>query len=374
MQLYIYSPGMEMLGVIEEITSLLWTRKYFEPGEFKLLVPFNATHNRLLQEDNIIMKHGDTEAAEIKYISISKNLEGFEVIEVQGKFLTQWIGKRVIGTQLVNVSATAQALIRRIVDENCITTSAPRKIPSLSIADAPVIEGSNMLYTSEVYDNALDAIMNIAQGSKIGFRINSDRSTGQHIFSIFKGMDYTEKNSSGNPPCIFSQEYDNVLEQEYSRSTEQYKNTAYVTGETRDDESFETVIVNAENSGLARNEVHVSGGDIKQTYKDDDDKEISMTDAEYRQALKDRGDEKLEQYPISRSFASEINVGANLIYREDFDLGDRVTCVNTKWNVRIDARITEITESYDVKGEGLEITFGESIPSLYKQIKTLTGG
>lgn len=374
MQLYIYSPNMEMLGVIEEITSLLWTRKYWEPGEFKLLVPFNDTHNKLLQEDNIIFKHGDTEAAEIKYVSISKNLEGFEVIEVQGKFLTQWIGKRVIGTQLVNVSATAQNLVRRIVDENCVTTSAARKIPRLSMANDPVIESSKILYTSEVYVNALDAVVDIAQGSKIGFRINSDRSTGFHTFSTYKGMDCTEKNSAGNPPCIFSQDYDNVLEQEYSRSTEKYKNTAYVTGEVRDDESYETVIVNAENTGLARNELHISGGDIKQTYKDEDNNEIIMTDAEYRRALKDRGDEKLEQYPISRSFASEINVGANLVYRKDFDLGDRVTCFNKQWNVRIDARITEITESYDVKGAGLEITFGESIPSIYKQIKNLTGG
>lgn len=374
MQLYVYSPQMEMLGVVEEITSLVWTRRYWEPGDFKLLVPFNDTHNKLLQENNIVIKHGDTESAEIQYVSISKNLEGFEIIEVQGKFLTQWIGKRVIEKPLANVSATAQNLIRRIVDENCVSTSAARKIPNLSMAKDQAIAGSKILYTSETYANALDAIVDLAQGSKIGFRINTDRSSGLHTFSIYKGVDSTENNSAGNPPCIFSQEYDNVLEQEYSKSTEKYKNTAYVTGETREDDSFETVIVNAGNTGLSRNELYVSGGDIKQTYKDDDDKEITMTDEEYRLALSDRGREKLEQYPISQSFASEINVGANLIYRKDFDLGDRVTCFNKKWNVRIDARITEITENYEVKGAGLEITFGESIPSLYKQIKNMTGG
>lgn len=374
MQLYVYSPQMEMLGVIEEMTSLLWTRKYWEPGEFKLLVPFNDNHNQLLKEDNIVIKHGDTEAAEIKYVDISKNLEGFEVIEVQGKFITQWINKRVIEKQLLNVSATAQNLIRRIVDENCVTTSAARQLPNLSMADDAVIDGSEILYTSEIYDNALDAITDLAQGSKIGFRITTDRATGLHAFSTYKGVDCTENNIAGNPPCIFSQEYDNVLEQEYSKSTEKYRNTAYVTGETREDESFETVVVNEENSGLARNELHVSGGDIKQTYKDDSDTEVTMTDEEYRKALEDRGSEKLEQYPISQAFSSEINVGANLIYRKDFDLGDRVTCFNKKWNVRIDARITEITEGYEVGGESLEITFGESIPSLYKQIKTMTGG
>lgn len=374
MQLYVYSPHMEMLGVIEEITSLLWTRKYWEPGNFKLLVPFNDTHNQLLKEDNIIIKHGDTEAAEIKFVDISKNLEGFEVIEVQGKFITQWIDKRVIEKKLLNVSATAQSLIRRIVDENCVTTSAARQLPNLSMADDAVIDGSEILYTSEIYDNALDAIIDLAQGSKIGFRITTDRATGLHVFSTYKGMDCTENNSAGNPPCIFSQEYDNVLGQEYTKSTEKYRNTAYVTGETREDESFETVIVNDENSGLNRNELHVSGGDIKQTYTDENDKEITMSLDEYCRALRDRGTEKLEQYPVSQSFSSEINVGANLVYRKDFDLGDRVTCFNKKWNVRIDARITEVTEGYEVKGESLEIIFGEAIPSLYKQIKTMTGG
>lgn len=374
MQLYVYSPQTEMLGVIEEITSLLWTRKYWEPGSFKLLVPFNDTHNQLLKEDNIIIKHGDTEAAEIKFVNISKNLEGFEVIEVQGKFITQWINKRVIEKRLLNVSATAQNLIRRIVDENCVTTSAVRQLPNLSMADDAVIDGSEILYTSEIYDNALDAIIGLAQGSKIGFRITTDRATGLHAFSTYKGVDCTENNSAGNPPCIFSQEYDNVLGQEYTKSTEKYRNTAYVTGETREDESFETVIVNDENSGLNRNELHVSGGDIKQTYTDENDRENTMSLDEYCRALRDRGTEKLEQYPISQSFSSKINVGANLVYRKDFDLGDRVTCFNKKWNVRIDARITEVTEGYEVKGESLEIIFGEAIPSLYKQIKNMIGG
>lgn len=374
MQLYVYSPQMEMLGVIEEITSLLWTRKHWEPGEFKLLVPFNDTHNQLLKEDNLIIKHGDTEAAEIKFVDISKNLEGFEVIEVQGKFITQWISKRLIVKQLVNVLATAQNHIRRIVDENCITTSAKRQLPNLSLADDMTIEGEEILYTSEILDNALDAITDLAQGSKIGYRVNTDRSTGLHTFSTYKGVDCTENNSAGNPPCIFSQEYDNVLGQEYTKSTEKYRNTAYVTGETREDESFETVIVNDENAGLNRNELYVSGGDIKQTYTDENDKEVTMSFDEYCRALRDRGAEKLKQYPISQSFSSRINVGANLVYRKDFDLGDRVTCFNKKWNVRIDARITEVTEGYEVKGESLEIVFGEAIPSLYKQIKTMTGG
>lgn len=372
MELYVYSPNMVMLGVIEEITSLIWRRRYWECGEFKMLVPFNTKHNNLLQDGNLVIKHGDNEAAEIKYHRTSKNLEGFEVIEVQGKFLSHWLNRRVVATQLVNVSATSQALVRRMVDENCITTSAARQLPSFTLHDDATIPGEAIVYNSEEYCNLYDAVVDLSQGSKNGFKVITDRSNGTHQFSTFKGVDYTAGNTAGNPPCIFSQEYDNVLEQEYTKSTEKHRTTAYVTGEEEDDGSKELVVVNDTNTGLGRKELYVSAGDIKQTYTDDNDNDVTLTDAEYRQALSDRGVEKLEQYPISQAFSSEINSGANLVYREDFDIGDRVTCINKAWNVRIDARITEVAEIYEVKGESLEIQFGESIPSIYKQIKQMT--
>lgn len=374
MLLYIYSSSMEMLGVIEKITSLIWTRRYAEPGNVKMLVPFSPENNTLLQTGNIVMKHGDTEAAEITYAGISKNLEGFEVIEAQGNMLPYWIGKRVIASQLENVEDTAQHLIQRIVRENCVETEEKRKLPGLSMGTDPEIPGVAAAYTSKKYENCLDAIEELSQSAKTGFRITTDRTTGLHTFQTYKGRDNTENNAEGNAPCIFSQEYDNVLEQEYSKNAEKYRNTAYVEGEKRDDDTHLSAIVNDTASGLERNELFVSGSNIKQTYKDDDDQEVTLTDVEYIEALKDRGREKLEQYPVLQSFSSEINAKANLIYREDFNLGDLVTCVNKTWNVRIDARISEISEIYEVDGEGLEIVFGEAAPSLYKQIKDISEG
>lgn len=95
MELYIYDRDMILHGVIDEINSLIWTRRYWSAGEFKLLVPFTNKHVSLLAKNNLIMKRGDTEAAEIRYVHISKNSQGLEEIEVQGKFITQWIGKRI---------------------------------------------------------------------------------------------------------------------------------------------------------------------------------------------------------------------------------------------------------------------------------------
>ena len=109
-----------------------------------------------------------------------------------------------------------------------------------------------------------------------------------------------------------------------------------------------------------------------QEYEDDDGTQVSLTDAEYLALLSARGAEELEQYAETLSFGSKINTFANLIYRTDYDLGDRVTCVNKRWGIRIDVRITEIAETYQNNVEEIDITFGESLPALLTQIRQIT--
>ena len=49
---------MTLQGIVEKISSLIWTRRYWSCGEFKLLVPFTEEHARLLVKENIIIKRG----------------------------------------------------------------------------------------------------------------------------------------------------------------------------------------------------------------------------------------------------------------------------------------------------------------------------
>lgn len=53
-------------------------------------------------------------------------------------------------------------------------------------------------------------------------------------------------------------------------------------------------------------------------------------------------------------------------------LKGEVMCINKRWNVRIDVRITEIAETYETSGEEIDITFGESLPALLTQIRQIT--
>ena len=373
MELYVYSSEMELQGIVEKIASLIWTRRYWSCGEFKLLVPFTEEHSRMLVKNNIIMKRGDDEAAQIRYVHITKNSQGLEEIEVQGKFLIAWIGKRIIKKQIITKDTT-QNILYRIVREN-VTNPADtaRKIPDVSIAtDDADTESGVIDYTSEQYTNAQLAAETAAKAAKLGIRMRTDARTGAHVFSVYEGRDLTAGNTAGNAPCIFSQEFDNIVEQEYTNSVENLKTTAFVGGEEKEGVARKVAEVGGSAAGLAREEVFINATDIVQEYENDDGEQVSLTDTEYLALLSARGAEELEQYAETLSFGSKINTFANLIYRTDYDLGDRVTCVNKRWGIRIDVRITEIAEIYQNNVEEIDITFGESLPALLTQIRQIT--
>ena len=192
MELYVYSSEMELQGIVEKIASLIWTRRYWSCGEFKLLVPFTEEHSRMLVKNNIIMKRGDDEAAQIRYVHITKNSQGLEEIEVQGKFLIAWIGKRIIKKQIIT-NDTTQNILYRIVREN-VTNPADtaRKIPDVSIAtDDEDTESGVIDYTSEQYTNAQLAAETAAKAAKLGIRMRTDARTGAHVFSVYEGRDLT---------------------------------------------------------------------------------------------------------------------------------------------------------------------------------------
>ena len=373
MELYVYSSEMELQGIVEKIASLIWTRRYWSCGEFKLLVPFTEEHSRMLVKNNIIMKRGDDEAAQIRYVSITKNSQGLEEIEVQGKFLIAWIGKRIIKKQIIT-NDTTQNILYRIVREN-VTNPADtaRKIPDVSIAtDDEDTESGVIDYTSEQYANAQLAAETAAKAAKLGIRVLTNARTGKHTFSVYEGRDLTAGNTAGNAPCIFSQEFDNIVEQEYTNSVENLKTTAYVGGEEKEGVTRKVAEVGGSSTGLSRDEVFINATDIVQEYENESGQTVTLTNAQYLALLSARGVEELEQYAETLAFGSKINTNANLKYGTDYDLGDRVTCINKRWNVRIDVRITEIAETYETSGEEIDITFGESLPALLTQIRQIT--
>jgi len=361
MELYVYDRNLVQLGLIEKITSFIWTRRYWYVGGFQLLVPFTVRHAELLKKRHLITMRSDMEAGEIRFVEIRKNEHGKEEIEVTGQFISGWIGKRTVLNPII-MTAPPQQIINRLVTENVTNpTAADRRIEDITHAPIADIQRPNVEYASEPFINVKLATKQIAKAAQLGFNIAADIRQRRLFFNIYDGRDLTE-DQQANPPAVFSMEFDNVLEQTFTNCIENLRTVAYVGGEATGNRPRRIVEVgNA--TGLDRDEVFINASDILSQ---------QIGDAQMNAQLTQRGIQQLGYFAETLGFASKINQHANLRYKTDYDLGDRVTCINQRWGVRINARITEITETYqDHSKAQIDITFGESLPALTDQLRTL---
>ena len=381
MELRVFDETVEPLGLIDEMASLLWHVKYFDVGTFNLLAPITDNNKRLLTEGNIIVKHdGKREvtdaaggiwrrAAQITYVHITKDENGLEQIEAQGYMLSQWLNKRCISPQIV-ATATNQSIINTMVKNNCGSgASTKRRFPRFIMLAQETMAGSAVEYANEVYAKLGQEVKARAQAGKLGYDILINERSRQYGFYLYKGKDLTAKNSEGNTPCIFSRDFDNINEQEYTASIENCGNFIYIQGAADDNGSQPVTTVDGEGaSGLELTEVFCDATDIARKYQSGET-EVTIPLNTYLQMLKTRAAAELENYGKIINFVSTINTNSNLKFKQDFDLGDRITCKETKWGIQIDARITEVTETYQKGAEEIEATFGDSLPTLVDQIR-----
>jgi hypothetical protein len=260
--------------------------------------------------------------------------------------------------------------MRRIINENIIAPAdASRTIPAFALSPFAGLNSGTIEYTSEPFISALLACENAAKAAKLGFKVTTDVRAHLHTVELYKGRELTTDQAE-NPPCIFSQDFDNIFEQEYTNSIENLKSIAYVGGEEKEGTTRQIVQVGTA-AGLERDEIFVNATDITQTYTNSAGTEITMPLQQYLDMLTQRGASELDQYAETLNFSSKVNAQSNLKYGDDFDLGDRVTCVNRRWNIKINVRITEIEESYQEGKTDIDITFGESLPTIIDQIRKL---
>lgn len=314
----------------------------------------------LLKRENIIYIKGDVEAAYIEYINLKQDSEGKEIIIVKGKFLTGYLNRRIIwGTEIIN--NTSENAMRQLVEHNCINpTDINRKINNL-------ILGSLKNYSATVnyqvsYKDLGDEIENISKLSDLGYKVNFDIGNRKLIFDIYQGLDRSI-NQNVNPRAIFSKEFENVLEQEFTDSLNNYRNIALVGGIGEGTNRKLAVVGNA--AGLDRFEIFADQKNLSNV----DEENNPISDADYMNLLIEKGNEVLAGAKEIITFDSTINNNSNLEYKKDFDLGDIVTCVSKKWNLVINTRITEIEEVYEEKGQRINITFGNNVPTLKDKLK-----
>lgn len=343
MDLTVLNRDFEKIGIIDDFTSLIWHRKFYTSGTFKINMPMTDNNLALVQENNIIHKPGSDEAGIVDNYYYRNDEQGRETIEASGYFLTGSLARRIIPA-LTILYGSYRSCMRNLVDQNAITTEEKRVIPHLVLSDDEE-DTTDKQRLQVVGKNLLTYLGKISQVAETGFKCRYMRTYME--FCTYTGADRS-RGQSENPRVIFAHEYDNLGATEYTYNEIDSITAAYVAGEG---EGTARTIVEVDNgaTGLDRYETFAESGSSR---------EEGMTDTEYLQILTQEGLEVIT--PAAENFAGTIVNSQTTIYKQDYDLGDIVTIFNKKWNKELSVRITEVEEVNDTNGEKIVVYFGST--------------
>jgi hypothetical protein len=341
MEIRIYNPDLNFLGVIENYTSLLWRRKYNESGQFELYVPTTKYNIELLKHNNIVWFRGAADAGVIENLTISQTNENNQIY-CSGRFLTAYMDSRLI-RPTINYSGTVEKGMRKILNDAV-------SIPNVVLGE--LNDYKEIIKFQATYKNLLNFESKLAKYAEFGFRFRPDFTRKKIIFEIYKGIDRSIGQTE-NSRVIFSEKYDNLKSAKYTANNQLFKNVVYVGGQGEGADRQFVIVGDDSSVGLDRREMFVNASDISQD---------GLSKSEYLAALRQRGIEYLNENQMAQNFECITEPNVNFLYKVDYNLGDIITVTKPDWGITKNLRISELTEIYENGTMEIEPVFGVPLP------------
>lgn len=339
MELRIYDLDLKRKGIVENFSSLLWIRKFYEPGEFQLQAPMTDFNINFLKEGRIISKDNSKESGIIESLEYDDSKSN--KIIAKGRFLSSILDRRLIQSTY-SFNGKVEVAMRNLI--NYVNVLPLFVLGNLNDFEDTVTFQATM-------KNLLTIEEKLSKSSNIGFRVRADITNKQLIFETYKGLDRTTSQKT-NKQVIFSEDFGNLYDTDYTFNSQLEKTYAVVGGEG--DGSSRTYVRVGNGEGFKLKELFVDAKDLRS--------EDFGSTSEYLEALKQKGYEALNSNALADSFEFKTMPNGQFNYLEDYDLGDIVTISKKKWGITEDKRITSIQETYEKGGFTVDLTLGDALP------------
>lgn len=276
---------------------------------------------------------------------------GGSFITATGKEAKCIVGNRIIRYMAVLKGNLLSSVKDILFEQNIINPADPnRKIPEFVFEQpnfeiAIVDENGNATETQVTYDNLLDYTENLYSTYNIGARLRLNLNDLKLYYSLYQSGDKSNE-------IIFSQANENILNTNYSEDWTNYKNYVLVGGE--DDANGIRKVNSIDNgaSGVDRYEGFVDAKDVSSKYEDSSGVEQTMSDTEYKAALKSKGLETM-----SSEFSKEIifdgeNDTTNQRYKfnKNYYLGNLVQVRDSDFGIKQKVQIIKFTRVQNREG------------------------
>lgn len=348
MELQVYDSSFTQIAVIENYSSLIWTKRYCDAGDFEVVIPvgdeipswitdWSATD----EEDYYVKLKEDPEEGYFmifEKLELDQDSEDGTTLTLTGRSLHAILDRRVVWASVTYESKTTAYILKQLLTNAIISPSlAIRKIDNFTYTD-PDSSYEFSTVTAEYFGNSImDSIFDLCTEDDYGFRVLYDTDNQIFTSEMYKGTDHSYDNTEGNSIIYFATEMNNISESNYIRDLTDYKNVILARGSST---SINYILGTV--SGIARRELYYQDSDVST-----------------KGALQKSASYAMSQNTIESLIEASTNA-AIFEYGVDFVVGDIVTIQND-YGIEQTARITEIIFSDDSGGV-----------SIYPTLKTIT--
>lgn len=348
MNIYVLNTSLERIAIIDSYSSIIWTNRYYDYGDFELYVQATNDLINILREDYYLIREGyEDNAMVIESIEITTDIETGNFLLVKGKCLKSIVYRRIIWQQ-TSMYGQLETCVARLLNENIISPSDPkRKISNFTIES--MITTGIIISAQYTGDNLGESIAALCTSYGLGWDVKLDLEHKKFLFVLYAGTDRSYRQDTV-PWVVFSNEYENILTTDYTYDKSEYANAVKVAGEGEGlARKYATI---GDVSGIARREIYSDARDLSTN-------EGEITDAEYYEQLKERGLEALAERVDHQDFEGEV-VDYTYKYGKDYFLGDIVEVVN-EYGMEAVTRVIEVISSEDESGIYTVPTFSSYI-------------
>lgn len=348
-------------GIIESATEFNYVEKLNGVGFFNIWMPRDKMTTKYLNGNYMIELDAQAKLFGLLTRDEYETERNDSVLAYKGKTMKTYCADRVIWKMYNATNAYPSAIGYDLVNQNLIAASdVARRIPNLVLTSSRPNLGTRIEsfqrtggYIDEVYEG-------LFARDNIGYRIITDVTLRKHTFEIFKGTDRSISQTANSHVIFSRQMMDNVLNSNYERNRENYKNFALIAGAGEGAARTYTTTYNTTGVpvGTKRKELWVDARDLQ----DQDDNGNPIPPATYLATLVQRGLSQLAECYVVENFNGTILPGSRFQYNRDYFMGDTVTFIDDDIGLTLDAVVTEVETIYKGNDKQVIITFGFQVP------------
>lgn len=274
MDLYVLDENLNAVALIDSYNSLIWTDRYQECGDFELEMSVDLDLLDYIKQDRYLWRQDSEHVMIIETLVFTTDEEAGKLVTIKGRSLESILDRRIVWG-LKNVTGNLQEEIEEIFNENIINPSKPeRKIDNFifEYSTDPTITDYT-IDTQYTGDNIYDLVVDICVEGGFGFKVTLNESK-QFVFQFYAGTDRSYDQFQ-NPCVIFSPDFENIVDGEYTADRSTYKNVTLIGGEGEGAERQYTAVGNV--GGLTRRELFTDARDLSSSITEDITEQFDFT-------------------------------------------------------------------------------------------------